>query len=248
MDLVATINRKVDTFRRDPIRAVKAKILSGWYVLRYVIRLIPQQYYETRLKRSNVWGTIEKFLSKRPADAFPPVLDDLWFLYSMARQTKPKVILEFGSGISTAVLTQAIVDNGIGHLYSVDANRLWADSTRDCMPAHFSGYYDIVHCPLEEIVYKDVPTFRHLGIPEVIPDLVYLDGPLLTDRVEIASDILFMEDKLPQGGFIVIDGRIKNMKFLNKYLQRPHRLIFRRCHFNSVIELTEFGANNGNEL
>lgn len=51
------------------------------------------------------------FLAKRPPDAIPPEPADLWYLYRLVRRTKPRMILEFGSGCSTVLLAQALFDN-----------------------------------------------------------------------------------------------------------------------------------------
>ena len=93
------------------------------------------------------------FAKKRPPDAFPPDAADLWYLYRLVRTHKPLVILEFGSGCSTAVLTQALFDNGaesggrVGHLYSLDTVEYWAGVTETSMPKHLAGFYEIRTAP-----------------------------------------------------------------------------------------------------
>jgi hypothetical protein len=66
---------------------------------------------------------------------------------------------------------------------------------------------------------------------------MYLDGPPLTAEIQSASDLLFMEEKLPEDFYLVIDGRPLNFKFLCDNLKRRYRCEYRDDHFNGVIEL-----------
>lgn len=55
--------------------------------------------------------------------------DVLLKLHSHIIQTKPSLIIEFGSGSTTLVIADALRQNGIGHLVSVEHSRHYADQT-----------------------------------------------------------------------------------------------------------------------
>ena len=71
-------------------------------------------------------------------------------------------------------------------------------------------------------------------IPNVCPDLIYLDGPdqfavandirgistASKDRLPMSADILLMEPFLLPGTLIVVDGRTANARFLKNNFQR----------------------------
>ena len=75
-------------------------------------------------------------------------------------------------------------------------------------------------------------------LPDVVPDLVYLDGPDPADvrgdvnglsfgipeRTVMSADLLVMEPTLLPGTVVVVDGRESNTRFLLRNLQRPVRV------------------------
>ncbi|HEV8341079.1 MAG TPA: hypothetical protein VGR30_01790 [Candidatus Binatia bacterium] len=183
-------------------------------------------------------------LSKRPPDANPPDYSDLWFLYNVVRQRKPRSILEFGSGCSTVIMAQALADNlsqsygeKRGYLYSVDAHPYWAKVTSDSIPKNLREFCEVSYSPLLEISYEGTPAFRHAKIPDVVPDLLYLDGPELTPERQIAVDVLDLEGRLLPGFYMVVDGRKANRDFLLRHLKRRYAYKYRRQFRNAVFAL-----------
>jgi len=154
----------------------------------------------------------------RPPEAIAPVWSDLLFLYTAVRERRPTTLLEFGCGCSTFILAQALVDNGEGHLYSIDAFAEWADLTRRTLPERLATRVTLLHCAAEEIEFDGVAGFRHVGMPELEPDMVYLDGPPLTEERPVATDLAEMRDLLAARCLIVVDGRTRNCDFLERQL------------------------------
>jgi hypothetical protein len=193
--------------------------------------------------QSGVLDVLLAFLASRPANALPPNLSDLWFLYHTVTQRKPRIILEFGSGCSTAIMAQALWDNhrdashGKTSLYSVDADAYWATATARAMPVHLRNMCHITSSPLLKVEYAGVRGFRHASIPDVAANLVYLDGPALTSDRAVAIDVLDMEDRLPDDFYMVIDGRKKNTLFLQQHMKRQYRFKARRMFRNQIFEL-----------
>jgi hypothetical protein len=226
-----TIRRKIRTLRSDPIGSIKAKSET-------LTRLVLSIWAEKRLKQESVLDTITEFVLARPKTSIPPDFPDLWYLYQTVRKRKPRTILEFGSGCSTAVLAKAVIDNGQGYLISVDAEPHWAESTAKALPSSVRGVYEVIYSPVVEVEYQGTPGFRHAKIPNVAPNYLYLDGPPLTPERQVAIDVLEMEHHLPSDFFMVVDGRRQNTEFLRKHLKRSYSFKRRRAFNNSVFVLT----------
>jgi hypothetical protein len=140
------------------------------------------------------------------------------------------------------VFAKALLDNGGGHLISIDADPFWAKSTADALPAQLRSCCEIIYGPLIEAEYDGVRAFRHSNVPNVRPNYLYLDGPALTDRVQVAIDVLDMEDRLPPEFFMVVDGRQTNTEFFRQHFKRPYEFIHRAAFNNSVFILLEEGC------
>ena len=83
--------------------------------------------------------------------------------------------------------------------------------------------------------YEGQQVFRHQGLPDVVPDFIYLDGPAVRGDVKIAVDIVDMEAKLPDDVLIVIDGRYRNRHFLQKHLRQQYHCKVRTLFKNSYL-------------
>ncbi|MDP6564267.1 MAG: hypothetical protein QF578_05525 [Alphaproteobacteria bacterium] len=184
-----------------------------------------------------------RLFDARPADAKPPDWSDLWFLYAMVRARRPKSILEFGSGCSTIVYAQALADNTAegapGFLHSLDADPHWGQVTIDSMPAHLR---DVCRVTATERVPADIDgtkVWRFRDVPDVTPDLIYLDGPALTPERRAAIDVLDLEDRFPPGFRLLVDGRSYNCALLERHFKRRYRKTHRRLLKNTSYDLLD---------
>ncbi len=121
---------------------------------RVLLRQVQAAWARQRLADNDVLEVIRAFVAKRPPNALPPDYADLWFLYRQVKARKPKVVLEFGSGCSTVVLAQALYHIGReaaelrGHLYAVDGEAAWAESTAAALPRHSRTLCTVSYSPL----------------------------------------------------------------------------------------------------
>lgn len=173
----------------------------------------------------------------RPAEAIPPEYTDLWFLYRIARKRRPGIILEFGSGCSTLILAQALKENGSGFLYSLDSSPYWTEINNGCIPPILKQFCEIRYSPVIEESYNGTPVFKYADVPDVIPNFVYLDGPPLTERIQVAADLLDIEECFPRDFCMVIDGRIKNAYFLKQNFKRDYVFKRRDLFKNFIFEV-----------
>ncbi len=164
------------------------------------------------------------FAQARPTGALAPQGGDLWYLYRLVRERRPRLVIELGSGCSTVIFAQALHDNAMedpdhaGRIVSIDGMAEWAEVTRASVPSHLAPYCEIRHAPaVEEDRGKD-RGFRYEELPEGAPDFLYVDGPALLPDRKICFDALHMQDRFQPGFTMVVDGRHDTVRFLRKNL------------------------------
>lgn len=184
--------------------------------------------------------------------------------------------MKFGVGLSTIIFDYALQINKETHsdfvlselrrsnpfeCHSVDNSPVWVDQFKKRL-----DFENTLFC----ITNFNMGTFSHRictyheVLPNVCPDLIYLDVPNLhyiegtvrcvstrsKDRVPMAGDILSIEHFLLPGIVIVVEGRPANARFLRTNLQRNWSYTyFEQCD-QHVFELTEepLGARNSKPL
>jgi len=169
------------------------------------------------------------FLKARPEGAFMQPYGDLLLLYKEVRKRKPKVLLEFGSGCSTIVIAHALRRNFLdnekdkGFLYSIDEEQRWAEVTLASRPKELEEFCDVDFAPLKEVNYGGLPVWeydwRSDKLLKLKPDFIYLDGPELTPEREVAIDLLKLEKDFAENCFVLVDGRTKNVNFLEGHFK-----------------------------
>lgn len=181
---------------------------------------------------------------------FPAELDDLTRLHYITTSRKVTTILEFGVGMSTVVFADAIYRNykyrkyiennlrrnNLFECHSVDNNNSWINECEKRIPNALKdkAICKIHLCKLNTGLFNDRLCTYYENIPNISPDLIYLDAPdqfspigeirgLSTkhpDRMPMAADILTIEHFLQPGTLIIVDGRTANARFLKVNLQR----------------------------
>ena len=75
--------------------------------------------------------------------------DFLWNIARLAQKNKPQVVVECSSGVSTVVLAQSVKINGVGHIYSLDQDSVFAEKTREELKRHgLSEWATVIDAPL----------------------------------------------------------------------------------------------------
>jgi len=200
------------------------------------------------------YGDINKKIVRSPYETvnnkdYPNAteLDDLIRLHYLVKSRKVITILEFGVGKSTAVFSDALSKNKEQHgeyvrenlrrsnpfeCHSVDNNEEWIGIVKKEYSSFKNIFYHYCKCEVNLINFRICTLFY--GMPNICPDLIYLDGPdqysvegdvrgLSTnhpDRMPMSGDIVAIEHFLTPGTLIVVDGRTANARFLKSNLQR----------------------------
>jgi len=182
---------------------------------------------------------------------YAPQIDDLVRLHRLARARMAQTVLEFGVGHSTIVLADALAKNARDfaalpnpprlrnrkpfHLFTVDTSEHWLQQTRERLPPDLAARVSLSCSKVKAGTFNGRLCHYFDRLPNVVPDLIYLDGPSVKDvegcihgldfsideRTPNSADILLMESTLLPGTTIVIDGRVNNARFLERNFQRP---------------------------
>jgi predicted O-methyltransferase YrrM len=180
---------------------------------------------------------------------------DLRFLYELILNNKISTILEFGTGFSTIVMAAALKFNSKhkknNKIYTLETEKKWIVSAKKKL-MKYKKYSEIIHskCDVQLIGMSLCSVYRRL--PNIIPDLIYLDGPdpdLVKSKIfnlnyektnnPVSADILLYEYRLKPGAIIVVDGRPNNVIFLKNHLKRKYKFQFQRLYSRSIFELQE---------
>ena len=209
-------------------------------------------------------------------EAFPAELDDLIRLHYLVRSRKVITILEFGIGKSSIVLDHALQLNKANYsdyinknirrinkfeCFSVDADKDWINHCKQTAETKLVKFH---------FSENEMSTFNgricslYKNIPNICPDLIYLDGPSQftvesnirgistnhQDRLPMAADILSIEHFLLPGTLIVVDGRTANARFLKSNFQRNWSYFHSEEFDQHFFELSEspLGIHNKKQI
>ena len=180
---------------------------------------------------------------------FPPELDDLTRLHFLARSRKAITILEFGVGKSTLVFADALKKNKeeFGEFVKTNLRRAnpfevhcvedvkeWINKCKQDFPPELLDFVHFHFSEAEMTTFNARACTMYKKLPNICPDLIYLDAPGLfsvlgdvrgistasSDRLPMSADILLLEPFLLPGTLIVVDGRTSNARFLENNFQR----------------------------
>ena len=220
--------------------------------------------------------SLDKKIEKTPTESvdpanlvpFPAEYDDLARLYHLCESRKVTTILEFGTGKSSLVFAKALLRNKEKYheetrehlrrnnpyeLHTVENYESWIDTVRGQFPDSLLPLVTFHLCDLKTGSFNDRLCTYYWGVPNICPDLIYLDGPdqfspsgdlrgLSTrhqDRMPMSADLLAIEHFLQPGTLIVVDGRTANSRFLQSNFQRNWAHLYSSDYNQHFFELQE---------
>ena len=200
---------------------------------------------------------------------FPPVAKDLARLHRLIRKRKAFTVLEFGSGLSTIVMADALSKNKADFLaieekpelrnrfmfqiFSVESDKQWIENSQSNFPKHLFEYVNFHYSEIKIDTFNGRICHFYDNLPDIVPDFIYLDGPNPKDvkgnvngmtfqcdeRTVMAADLLLMESILLPGTFILVDGRTNNARFLKNNFQRNFEMRWDKNGDITSFELKE---------
>jgi len=135
--------------------------------------------------------------------------DVLLFISQEIEFRKPKVIMEFGSGLSTLVMAYAVKDSD-SRIYSIDHSSEYADMTQAALDRHgMSENVTIFRVDLEKITSDQI--LDNMNKLESMPcdvevDFVFIDGPPCNaEPLARRAALQYSWSKLSENGVVVMD-------------------------------------------
>jgi len=158
------------------------------------------------LSQEGAIAAIQSFYRSRDRRSFAPDFVDLYYLYSHIRSHRPRTVLEFGSGASTAVMAHALARNGDGHLFALESSEAWAASTEASLPSDLRPHATIQYRPPVAANVLGRSTYLFDAPPVHTADMIYIDGAAHERAYFQGAENIESLD-LRAGSFIYIDHR-----------------------------------------
>ena len=211
--------------------AVTAERMRGLgFLARLKVRLMErlnarEQRRADRLIRANepLWRDMTAYWEK--SNTIPASMSDYWVLYDTVRRTKPRQILEFGTGQSTVVMSRALLENerenGVrGHITSMEESREWAAAATAAMPEHLRPYHEIVQSDKRDGHYKMFRGVCYAAIPDRDYDFIFSDGPERHSPVNndklFDLDLIFVVQRTDRPVTAIVDNHYLTFYVLQK--------------------------------
>lgn len=227
--VLQTISRTIKSCVRSPRDALDIERRSwGMYLA------------EKTLRRRG----LAQMYDERPSEVYAPDWVDLLNIYGIVRRRKPKVVLEFGSGCSTLMFARALADNRAagddpGHIYSVETSPHFKAQTESYLPPDLRPFVDILTSDIQLGEVAGERVMWHSDVPDVVPNLIYLDGPDYQDHspdIVTQADGVILESKAAADCAILVDGREMTYQFTKANLKRRYALTTSRIHKWELFE------------
>ncbi len=238
----------------------KVKIYSKFFNLGKLVNKIPEDKKKSNIKKHLI-NVVKNYDKPHEFE-----MDDLCRLHWLVLKRKAINILEIGSGFSTVFMAHALeilsknFDKKINfrvdkkfHIYSLDESKKFLKITKKRIPKNLQKYVSLINSRNKLTEYQGKYATKATNIPNISPDLIYLDGPSQyatsenmdgfnlnnISRFPMSADLLYIEYFLEPSTFIIVDGRTANARFLKDHFKRnwSHRHDEKGdCHYFELKE------------
>lgn len=160
----------------------KAKIK----ILKYARKAL-RKYSIFQLKKNKLlWRELNVYRSNTGSTGCSWI--DLWTLYRTVRIRKPKEILECGPGVSTLIMSLALMENGKegfpGRITAMEEDNKFLEMAYALQPDYLRSFVDFHHSPKREDYYYLFRGVRYSNVPNKAYDFVFIDGPTLDSTTD----------------------------------------------------------------
>lgn len=130
-------------------------------------------------KNHVLWWELESYRKKTNSTGCNYL--DYAELYKAIRAGRPKEVLECGTGISTLVISHALLENEMdgypGRVTSMEEMAQYYEQAISLLPERYRRYADILQSPVGEGCYSVFRGMQYLQVPKRDYDFVFVDGP-----------------------------------------------------------------------
>jgi len=203
-------------------------------------------YHDFKVKKHALMETVDR---KNRTPVFPEWYD-LVNLHRKIIDNKIINVMEFGVGYSTIVMAHALKINEKKYgkyvknnfrkkepfkVFSIDSDKKFINyNNSKIKKLNLKNYCKLIYSKTYLSTFNDRICSYYNTLPNILPDLIYIDGPGLYDvensinginlrsieRFPLSGDLLKIEYTLLPGCIIIIDGRKTNGRFLKNNFQR----------------------------
>lgn len=159
------------------------------------------------LRETAAWAPLHDYLAKTGVTGCS--YSDYWCLYKAIRQYRPQEVLELGTGASTIVIAHALMENGGGHLTSMEESDVWYRQAVQNLPEGLP--VSIVHSATVEDCFSIFRGVRYRDTPDRPYDFVFVDGPsyrTANGEVTFDFDLIFLAARATKPFRAIIDKRV----------------------------------------
>jgi len=176
-------------------------------------------------KNKGLWDTLADYLEKTKSTGCS--YSDYWILYDYIIKNKPKEILECGTGVTTIVMSYALMENyksgyGKGNITSIENLPEYLDKATELLPKELEPYVNLIYRKKTEYYHSIFRGVGYKDIPEIKYDLVFIDGPGTTAPTDgtrsFNFDFLNVLKRSSQPVYGIIDKRLGTCYVLQKIL------------------------------
>jgi hypothetical protein len=174
-----------------------------------------------------LWSLIQGYLAKTESTGCQYVDYDV--LYRRIRETRPREVLECGTGVSTVVMAHALRENALrdgvhGRVTSMEDVAFWFEMAVRLLPDELRDYVDIRLSPKMEDGYTIFRGVRYAEVPDRRYELVFVDGPSTRAPSDgtrsFDFDFLYVVRHAEHPVFGIVDGRLTTCYVLQKVFGR----------------------------
>jgi hypothetical protein len=230
------------------------------------IGLLCRQLEEDRITagKSELLRSVSAF-EEKPLE---PQMEDLCRLHWLALSRKAVSVLEFGSGFSTVVLAHAMnLLSGFFedwaksnlrcqkpfHVHSIEEEQRFLEISQKRLSKVLKSFATLYRSSVDMVCVENRIATLYSKLPNVSPDLIYLDGPsqfattqeirgfsfASPERMPMSADVLTFEFFLQPGTLVLVDGRTANARFLKAMLKRNWSYLHDVAGDTHLFELQE---------
>ena len=196
-----------------------------------------------------LWSVLEEYLAKSGSKDCQYL--DYEVLYRWVRATRPREVLECGTGVSTVVLAQALRENAdehgiVGRVTSMEDVEPWFEMASELLPAELAPYCDLCLSPKVEDGYAIYRGVRYASIPDRRYELAFIDGPSTfcpSDGTRgFDFDLLHVVRRSERDVSAIVDGRLTTVFVLQQVFGHA------KVRYNPYHNLTYVGPVDCTDL
>ncbi len=224
------------------IYSIKLKLLK-------IARRIARRIAINSLKANKgLWSELKNYQAKSKSTGCS--WSDLWILYKTVRERKPKDILELGPGVSTLVMSYALMENekeGFpGKITAMEELEKYLNMATSLQPDFLSKYVNFVLSPRIEDTFELFRGVRYQDVPDLPYDFIFVDGPHhhapSDDAFVFDFDLIHIIKNTTNSIYAIIDYRLTTSYVFQTILGLD------KAKFNSVLELCFVGPCSKDDL